>query len=138
MATENTTLQVPKDVIDAIVKAEINSKVVAAIGQDNIMRSAINTVFNAKVDQNGSIHSYNSNNTTPWIDWAIGNALREAVKAAIVETLAEQKEAMKKHLAAELSKKNSPLAKNIADTLINGFVDGSRLQYSLAVTVSNR
>lgn len=134
------TLNIPQDVINPIIQANISAAILSAMGDGSkVMANAIATVLSTKVDPNsGNLSSYSSNNTTPWIDWMLGQAIRESAKAAIVEYMAGQQEAVKKQLAAELSKKNSPLAKTLVEAMATGMADARALSYSISVAVSAR
>lgn len=134
------TLNIPQDVINPIIQANISAAILAAMGDGSkVVANAITTILSTKVDPNsGNVHSYQSQNTVPWIDWAMGNAVRESAKAAIIEYLADHQEEVKKHLAAELSKKNSPLAKSLVEAMAKGMADQNALRYAVSVTVSPR
>lgn len=138
--SQQPTLHIPQDVIGPIIQANISSAILAAMGDGSkVMSNAIATVLSQKVDPNtGNISDYRSSNTVPWIDWALGNAVRESAKTAIIEYLTQHQEDVKKHLAVELSKKNSPLAKALVESMAKGMADQNSLRYSISVTVSPR
>lgn len=134
------TLNIPQDVINPIIQANISAAILAAMGDGSkVMANAIASVLSTKVDPNsGNLSNYNSSNTVPWIDWMLGQAVRESAKTAIIEYLAGQQEEVKKHLAAELGKKNSPLAKSLVEAMAKGMADQNALRYQISVAVTPR
>lgn len=127
------TLQIPKDVIQPIIEAHVRDAVLRAFdGYRPAVDTLIASVLNVRVDSSGQPARYPDQGMPRWIDWALGEALRSSVKKAIEEKVATLQESLKKHIAAELQKKNSPLAKQVAESLLKGFggiaVSGYRLK----------
>jgi pullulanase/glycogen debranching enzyme len=132
------TLHIPKDVIDPIIQASITAAILSGLGdQSKVVASAISSILSQKVDPNsGQVNSYQSHNTVSWIDWALGQQVRESAKAAIIEHLANNQDLVKKQLTAELSKKNSVLAKQLVEAMAKGMSNEHALKYAVSVTVS--
>jgi hypothetical protein len=132
----NPTLQIPKDIIEPIIQAEITRSIVEAMGpKQAVMQHAIASILNMSVDSDGKPSSYNGR---PWIDWIIGKEIREAATAAIVEHLAAHGEAIKKQLAAEMAKKNSPLVKQLVEGMVGAMTHPDALKWRLNVTFDER
>jgi len=126
------TLSIPKDIIEPIVQANITAAVAGAMGPSGeILRQAIASILTMKVDSNGNPSTYS--NTKTWIDWAIGEAIKQAAKTAIEEQTAALQVSIKEYIAAELKKKNSPIVKQIADGMLGAVFDPSNLRYRLTV-----
>lgn len=133
------TLAIPQDVIEPIIQANITAAIANAMGpRAQVMEKAIATILATRVDDKGvpTTSTYNSHAT--WLDWAISNAIREAAKAAIAEQVDLLQEAIKTQLAKELTKKNSPMVKQIADGLVGGAFNPDALRYRLNVTADTR
>ena len=129
----NPTLQIPSDVINPIIEANIQAAVAQALGPvSNRISEFVTTVLRMNVDSEGKPSSYG--NSKPWIDWAIGDALRRAAKAAIDEQVEKLKDQMKAHIATELTKKNSTLHKQLAEGLVNGVFSADSLKWRLNIT----
>ncbi len=126
------TLSIPKDIIEPIVQANITAAVAGAMGPSGeILRQAIASILTMKVDSEGRPSTYS--NTKTWIDWAIGEAIKQAAKTAIEEQTAALQGSIKEYIAAELKKKNSPVVKQIADGMLGAVFEPSNLRYRLTV-----
>jgi hypothetical protein len=129
----NPTLQIPKDVIEPIIQANITAAIAQAMGNGTqVIQQAIASILATSVDSEGKPSSYG--NSRRWIDWAVGDSLRKAAKAAIDEHIAAHREAIQKQLVAELSKKNSPLIKSMVEGMMKSCFSESNLKYRLTVT----
>lgn len=129
----NPTIQIPKDIIEPIIQANISAAIIDALGnRSNVMAEVIGAILNVKVDEKGQASNYGNNKS--WIDWAVGNALRNAAQTAINEAIATQQEVIKQHLISQLSRKNSPLIKQLVEGMMTGVFNASQSQYRLTVT----
>lgn len=128
----NPTIQIPKDVIEPIIQAEIMRAVMEAMGpKQAVLQNAVASILTMLVDSDGKPSSYNGR---PWIDWVVGQGVRDAAKAAIVEHIAAHGETIKKQLAAELSKKNSPLVQQLINGMVGAITDPEALRWRLNVS----
>jgi hypothetical protein len=120
--SENATLNVPKDVLEPIVKAHITKAVIEALGINGrtIVESAVEALLTMKVDSQGNRSRYDGRDDKMWIDWAVAEAAQKAAKAAIGEHFKANESAIKKAIVKELGKTGSPLAKSLADSLVTG------------------
>lgn len=130
-----TTLQVPKDVLEPIIQAHISAAVVAALGdRSKILADCVGKVLNMKVDTDGSESRYTGG--VPWVQWIMQDCIKKSARAAIEEFMAGHKDEIKAQIATELRKKNSPLAKQLIEGMVNGITSHDTLKYRLDVTVS--
>lgn len=131
------TLQIPQDVIQPIIEAHVRDAVLRAFdGYKPAVDALISSILNVKVNEHGKPfgdRQYGSERAPKWIDWALGEALRDAVKKVIVEKVTTLQASLEKHIAAELEKKNSPLAKQVAESLLKGFSEIAVNNYRLKV-----
>lgn len=126
------TLQIPKDVIEPIIQANIVAAVAQAMGPTGrVLENAIAGILSTKVDSQGKPTTYGG--SMPWIEWAVAHSVRDAAKKAIDEHVAQFGEAIKKQLVADLSKKNSPLIKALVDGLMSGVFKAESLRYRFTV-----
>jgi len=134
MTMNQPTLSIPKDIIEPIVQANITAAIAGAMGPSGeVMRAAIASILSTKVDSDGKPSSYSHSSHKTWIDWAIGNAIKDAARLAIEEQTESLKESIKQYIASELKKKNSPIVKQIADGMLGAVFDPSNLRYRLTV-----
>jgi hypothetical protein len=119
---ESTTLNVPKDVLQPIISAHITKAVVEALGVNGrtLVESAVAALLTMKVDHQGNRSRYDSHDDKMWIDWAIAESARAAAKEAITEYFNSHQSEVKKAIVKELTKTNSPLAKQLAESLVAG------------------
>ena len=133
----NPTLQIPSDVINPIIEAQISAAIAQALGQPGaLIEKAIRTILATKVNSNGEVSSYGANQT--WFDWAVANQIKKAAQAAIEANVAALGDAMKKQFIVELSKKNSPMVKQIVDGMVSGVFKPENLKYRLTVVAEER
>lgn len=131
------TFQIPKDVIEPIIQAQVSSAVLAALGDSKgIVEKAVAAILNAKVDNDGKASSWHSASDIAWVQWMMREAVKKAAKQAVEEFFAQNKEIVKSQIASELRKKNSPLAKQLINAMVGAMTNESTLKYRLSVTVS--
>lgn len=113
------TFQIPKEIITPIIQAHINDAVIKALdGPSNIVTTAILSVINMKVDSEGKPSHYSDGR--PWIDWCIGRAIRDAAQSAVQKVVGEHRTVIEEALILQLQKKNSPLVKQMVETMATG------------------
>lgn len=129
--SDSPTFQIPKEIIDPIIKAHVNEAVIKALdGPQRLVSNAILSVIQTQVDRDGKPTTWNG---TPWIDYVIADCIREAARDAIKEFLATQRERIKADMAAQLSRKNSPLIKQLCEGLVGSITSESTLKYRLNI-----
>ena len=132
----NPTLQIPKDIIEPIIQAEITKAIIEAMGpKQAVMQHAIASILNLSVDSEGKPTTYQGK---PWIDWIIGKEIRASATTAIVEHLSAHGETIKKQLAVELAKKNSPLVKQLIEGMVGAMTHPDALRWRLNVTFDEK
>ncbi len=123
-------IELSKDLIEPIVRAQLQASIVAAMGRtDQLVAQVVNTVMNTKVDHNGQHSSYG--NGTPLITWMAEKAIKEAALEAIKEWFADNKDTMKQHLRAAITKN----AKGMAESFVLGMVQATESSYRTSIEV---
>lgn len=131
---ETATLQLPKDLIEAAIQQNVAAAMTKAMGgYQSLMSEAVNRVLNQKVDSDGKPSSYSSN--IPFIQWAVGDALRSAVKAALAEEVVKYEAEVRRQIVEQLSKKNSPIVKQLVENMTKGLIEAATSKYQLTVKV---
>lgn len=126
------TLQIPQDVIEPIIKAEITKAIVEAMGpKQALLQTAIANLLNMSVDSDGKPSSYG--HSRPWIDWMVGKQIRDAAEQAIKSHIADHGEQIKKQLAAEMAKKNSPLVRQLVEGMVGAMTHPDALRWRIKV-----
>ena len=129
---ENPTFQIPKDVIEPIIQAHVSLAVVNALGDGNkLMESAVRQVLETKVNDKGESSNYNSD--IPWLQWALGNAVRKAVKEVLEEELLKHKDRLKAQLVSMLQKKNSKLINELIEGMAGAMTNPDVFKYRMRI-----
>lgn len=124
----NITLS--KDLIEPIVRAQLQASIVTALGRsDLLVAQVVQTVMNQKVDSNGT--PTNSSYAEPLITWMANKAIKEAAQEAIKEWFAENRDEMKKHLRAAITKNT----KGMAETFVLSLCKAVESKYTATVEV---
>lgn len=132
---ENSTLQIPNDVIKPIIEAKVAAAVVEALGgYKPMVEIAVAQVLNQKVGDDGKPSNYS--NAVPFFKWAMDDCIKRAARAAIEEYFRQHEDLIKQALASELSKKNSPLVKQMIAALTGTVLNANELRYRMNVTVA--
>lgn len=133
------TFQIPQDVIQPIILANITAAIAQALGGSaNVLEKAISTILSTQVDGEGKPSSYSHHSHRSWLDWAVGDAIRKAARAAIEEQIATLQVALKEQMVAQLTKKNSPLIKQIAEGLAAGAFSPEAIKWRLTISPESR
>lgn len=137
MSNENPTLSIPRDVIEPIITAHVAAAVTAALSDRSILvEKLVTEVLTAKVGDDGKPSNYSS--SVQFIVWAMRDCVRKATHAAIVEAMAKHSDVIKKGIVDQLSKRNSPLAKELAAGLLKGVFSESAIKWRLNINCEER
>lgn len=116
---EQASVNIPKDLLEPIIREHIAAGVVAAIGDPaTLIRQLVEKAASAKVDMNGEVSRYCSDNKYSFIEAVATRTLHESIKAAIVEYVKEQRPAIQAAVKSHLAKRTSAVAKALVDGLI--------------------
>lgn len=133
-----STIAIPNDVIQPIIQAKVTAAIVESLGgYDRLVEKAIVTVLNMKVDNSGNPDRYDSSRGPTWLAWVMEDCVKRAAKTAVEEFFKEHQDVIKKQLTTELSKKNSPLAKQLVNSFIGSVVAHDSMRYRLHVSVES-
>ena len=131
--TDSPTFQIPKEVIEPIIQAHVTTAVTTALGgQARLLEAAITGVLTQKVDSDGKPSRYSSD--TQFIQWALREAVCNAVQRCLQEEVAKHEEQLRELLVAQLRKSNSPLVKNLVEGMTKGLINACGSKWQLSVT----
>lgn len=117
--SEQASVNIPKDLLEPIIRQHIAAGVVAAIGDPAaLIRTVVERACKEKVCRDGTRSQYSSDNQYDFVEFTAGQAIREATKKAVMAYIEEQRPAIEAAVAAYLRKSTTKFAKAIAD----GFV----------------
>lgn len=130
--SEIAKIELSKDLIEPIVRAQLQASIVSAMGKaDQMVAQVVNTVLNSNVDNNGDPVRYSSGGGTPLITWIANDAIKKAALEAVQEWFADNREEMKKHL--RLAIKNN--AKGMAEAFVLSMSKAAECTYSTKIEV---
>lgn len=140
MPEPNPTFTIPREIIDPIIQAQVGKAITEALGgREMLIDKAISYVLTQKVDERGNRDTYNSSNSHTWLQWVMGECIRQAAKQAIMEVMTKHKEMVAKAMVEQLRNSRSPLAKQFAESLLTGIAgDAQRLEWRLKIEFSER
>lgn len=130
MAKEETTLRLPSDMVESIVRNRLNAEVVAAFGgQDKLMEKLIDNLIRQPVDDKGKpvLSSHYSNKGT-LLDYLARDILQKELSEAIRDWFKENAEKFREELTHQLSKKS--VQKEIAVATILGLKGAAENKYN--------
>ncbi|MGL5937066.1 MAG: hypothetical protein ACRCZI_15755 [Cetobacterium sp.] len=127
---EMAKIELSKDLIEPIVRAQLHASILAAMGQrDELIRGVVTTIMNTQVDERGEVSRYSS--SKPLITWMAEKAIKETALEAIKEWFADNRVEMKKQIHLALTRQS----KQLAEQLISGMVKTTEAGYSYQFSV---
>lgn len=132
------TFQIPKDVIEPIIRAQVASAVATALGdRSSIIEAAVGSVLNAKVDSEGKPDKYGYDRSITWIQWLMNDCVRRATMDAIHAAMTGQREKIKAAITKELTNAKSPLIRKLVEAMADNLA-ADNLKYKINVTVDGK
>jgi ABC-type Zn uptake system ZnuABC Zn-binding protein ZnuA len=126
MSTHNSSLvnlSIPNEVTQPIVAAKIQEAVLAALGgSEKIVAGVIHQICNTKVDSNGQVNRYESDNKHTWLDYHVTKIIQEEVKKELIEQIKTNSQAIKDELIKQLQSKKG--SHKVAEALLSA-LDGT-------------
>ena len=139
--SDNSTLQIPKDVIEPIINAHVSAAVLAAFAdKSKLMEIAVGRVLNTTVEKDSGKPTSSSYNATTYIQWVMESIVKKAVASAIEEQVGLHQKELKEAIAAELGlgKKYTPLAKQLINGMCSAMTHPDLLRYRIRVEFDDK
>lgn len=128
---EMAKIELSKDLIEPIVRAQLHASILAAMGQrDQLIGSIVTTIMNTRVAENGEPSRYDS--AKPLITWMCEKAIKETALEAIKEWFTNNRAEMKVQIATAIKKQS----KNMAEQLALGIAKATESSYRFNVVVN--
>ena len=136
--SENATLQLPRDLIEGAINSHVQAAIAAALGDKaKILETAVAQVLTAKVDSEGK-PGRGYGHDFEFIQWAVRDCIHKAVRQCLQAEIAKHQDTIRKNIAEQLAKKNSPLLKQLVETMTTGLVSVASDKWRLSVTYGDR
>ena len=98
-------LDVDNNYLTEAVKQTVMDGIAECLDKDKIVSGLVNTVLETKVDRDGKVSSYNSDNKYTLLEVYVNKILRESVKEELANLVEEKKPQLKELIRKELNKK---------------------------------
>jgi hypothetical protein len=120
--------------IDNLVKEHIYAAVAGSLAdnKDVLIHSLLDTVLNLKVNANGEISQYSSDNKFSWLELTFNREMRGLIKKAIIEQIEALKPEVEKAVKKEMMKSGPA----IAQAVMKGFSDSLKFDWNFNVGIS--
>ena len=120
MEQNMVNLGINKELITPIVEKEIKAAVVAALGgADSVIEKVVNNIMYQKVNSEGKVSSYSSDNKYTFIEHVLTNNIKGAIGEELKRQIGEKAEPLKKAIVKSL--RNEKMADKLADALLTAF-----------------
>lgn len=132
---ENATVNIPKDVIDPIVRQQLSAAIAAAMGDPvKIINAIVTRALDIKVDKSGKVSNYSYDNTQPFLEALSHKLIRDEAEKLIREYVQDHRELIKKQIVALLSKRRNG---TFAEALLVG-AEKSLENFSLTIHLDRK
>jgi len=127
-------LKIDEKYIGEIVKNVVQSSIVEALGaKDELVHTAIKTMLMTKVDKNGKVSNYSSDNQYNLIDFYVHSTMTDICKEMALEIIQENRDSLKEELRKQLSSERSVEA--FTKSMIDSTMENLNKEWSPSITV---
>ena len=129
----NGMIQLDPKLIDSLVKEHINAAMLSVLAdkKEVLLSQMANQILNLKVNSEGQISNYQSENKYSWIEMTLNKELRGVIKQAVTEQLTAMKPDIEKAVKKEVAKSGTAIAKAI----MGGFTEALKVGYKFNITI---
>ncbi len=98
-------LDIDDDYLAEAIKKTVMTGITESLNKDKIVSGLVNTVLETKVDKDGCISRYSSDNNYTLLEVYVNKMIRETVKEEMKKLVEEKKPQMQEIIRKELNKK---------------------------------
>lgn len=125
---EQASVNIPKDLLEPIIRQHIAAGVVSAIGDPSrLIAAVVERAIKTKVDNEGKVSDSSYCNNYDLIEVVSRNAIVKAARKAIENYIAEQEPLIVAAVEKELKRSTGKFAK----ALVDGFVSSTKQRWDL-------
>jgi hypothetical protein len=137
MSDTNATVQIPKDVIEPLVKSRLEAELVEALGgKDELVKRLVEGVLLQEVDDKGKRSTYSYDKDRTYLSWLCEDVLANETRKAIRAWLDEHRADFREALFAQLQTKR--MQNSLARQLLEGFTAAAASDWNLKVSVDTK
>ena len=116
--TDLASFQVNPDLVREIATKTIEAHVARAIGSpEELIKATVSRALSIKVDKDGKVSQYSSENKFDYLEVLSGNLLREKATESLREFLSEKSDEIKAAVISEMKKPSN--ARKIAQAVVD-------------------
>lgn len=113
-------LGINEDMVKPILQKQIEAAVLANLGNpEELIRKTVSLALSQKVDKNGNVSNYRSDNRYDYLEILVGKAIREAAQVSLKEWLETNASLIKEMVKQEMNKpeRQGTLVQSFADAV---------------------
>lgn len=100
------SLQISQEFIDNLAKDLVQESLIETLnGKDDIVRQIVSQILSVKVDKDGKVSNYSSDNKYTYLQFLVDKMIKEEVISVAQEVLTERRAEIREHIKKEMSKK---------------------------------
>lgn len=131
---DNATIQIPKDLLEPAIQAQISKALIEAMSfKTDVLGALAEKMLLQKVDSDGRPSTYSNSQT--WVQWLTESMTKEAIRQAIMAQGEEFKANVRAAVEKELKKPNSKLVKEISEGAAMAVMGAANKTWSLKVEI---
>lgn len=131
--SDNMNFPIPNSVLEPYIKQAVSTSIVAALGDGTaLVGKAIESALSQKVNYQGKISNYNSENIYNFVEVVAYEKICEVTKIAI----SEMAESMKENICHKVKELILQKYDEIAHVLVNGMIDSLKVSWNMNVSLS--
>lgn len=133
--TQMVSMSVDPEVVNAIIRKNIETSLLTAMGNEKekgaVLDAIVMSAMKTKVNSDGKISSYSSDNKYEYLEIKVQQILRGAVVSALDEYVAQKESALKK----KVKKSIEDNAGDIANSLVKSFAESAGTSWRFKVNL---
>ena len=115
---EQATVNIPRDVLEPIVRAQVTAGVLRAFGDPaELIEQVVARSLTQKVDSDGKVNTYDSYNKYDVAEVLAKQAIHKMTKEMLAEFVEQQRPKIEAAVKSALAKKSGAFAKALVDGL---------------------
>jgi len=132
MDNQDVSLTISQDIVKPIVEAKIKEALIKSFGEnkEDVLNRIIDDFLSQKVDINGKVNNYNSENKYSYADILIRKMINSALSDAVKEWAKNNSDKIKDALCEKLNQKTS--MKKMANSIMSGLLKATENKWTFS------
>lgn len=129
------SLQISQDFIDNLAKDLVQESLIKTLNsKDDIVRQIVSQILSVKVNQDGVISNYSSDNKYTYLQFLVNKMIKEEVISVAQEVLTEKRTEIREHIKKEMSKKAT--VDKFYDAFFSNIVNNLSSKYDTKIEIN--